>query len=129
MEKVTVSYIMFYTHAGAFRSDCVHNKINPEDVEFVSTAYAFTIHERIDVIDDEGNVYKGAEKQIGPLYYHPDSKVNALEEIKQGKSAHPIGNALLRNMVMNNWDSVIWTRWGNMPRPYDPSKIKIIGRK
>ncbi|MBE3138868.1 MAG: hypothetical protein IMZ63_03525, partial [Actinobacteria bacterium] len=59
----------------------------------------------------------------GKLYYHPDSKITTIAEVRcmQGDN-----KTLLKNMECNKWDKMIWSRWGNWPQPYDSKTVEII---
>jgi len=59
------------------------------------------------------------------MYYHPGSTITSLDQVKAGKTPGSIGHALIGNMECNNWDAVIWTRWGNWPQPFDAAKHEI----
>ena len=56
------------------------------------------------------------------MYYHPDSKVEDLKEVEQNPNAT---DTLIRNIKNNGWDRIIWTRWGNWPQPFNPTKITL----
>ena len=127
MKKQTKYWIRFYTPGILFAETWDINcdsEPNPKEIEFPDSAYAFTIHKRTDIID-RGNIYKGKARQIGNMYYHPDSKVEDLKEVEQNPNAT---DTLIRNIKNNGWDRIIWTRWGNWPQPFDPTKITILER-
>jgi hypothetical protein len=119
-------YWITYWMPGSFTAntsvkDCKELPLIAE-VEWPENAYALTLHQREDAIDGE-KVYKGESEQIGPMYYHPDSKVTTLEETK----AHPhTTKTLISNMECNGWDAVIWTRWGNWPQPFENGRHEIV---
>ena len=46
------------------------------------------------------------------------------EEI--AKRGDPRDSILLSNMRCNEWPSVIYTRWGNWPQPFDAEKIRVL---
>jgi hypothetical protein len=97
----------------------------PEEVEIPENAYAFEIYKRED-IEKDGKIYKGEAKQVGKQYYHPDSEVTTLEEVRK----HPkTTDILISNMECNKWDSVIWTRWGNWAQPFNKEKISIVPKQ
>jgi hypothetical protein len=95
---------------------------DPQDVSFPESAYAFTMHRREDVIDGDKE-YRGKAEQVGPTYYHSDSKIETLAEVRKNPRASRI---LVSNMECNRWPSIIWTRWGNWPQPYEPGKATIL---
>lgn len=95
---------------------------DPQKVHWPDDAYAFTLHRREDVTVD-GAEYQGKREQVGPIYYHPDSVVQTLEEAKANPKATPV---LISNMECNDWGSVVWTRWGNWPQPFDPAEIQVL---
>lgn len=125
MLKITLYYAKFMMIGALTSEDLVVSVESPDPnhVEFPDSAYAFSIHERTDVVD-EGEVYRGVNKQIGPLYYHPESKVMTLKEIEERND--PRDRILLENMRCNGWDSMIFSRWGNWPQPYNSDRICIL---
>ena len=128
MLKITFFYVKFKLIGAIASEDLVVSIENtdPNFVEFPNNAYAFSIHERTDVAD-EGEVYRGKDKQIGPLYYHPESKVMTLKEIEELNDQRD--RILLENMRCNGWDAMIFTRWGNWPQPYRSDRICILESK
>lgn len=127
LTKQAKYWATFYT-PGAFTADTTiewfDEMPDPNDVEWSEDVYAFTLNEREDVIYN-GKVYKGESTQVGPMYYHPDSKVENQEEVARNPNA---GQCLLSNMKCNKWEEVIWTRWGNWPQPFDKKKVQILER-
>lgn len=125
MKKVTKYWVQFWTTGAMFGEQWtvdLEKKTNPEDIEFPKNAYAFSLHKRTDLIDSK-KTYNGKSEQIGKLYYHPDSKVTDINETKN----HPNSSAtLISNMRGNNWNKVVWTRWGNWPQPFDGRKVTIL---
>ena len=129
MNKKIKCYIRFYS-PGSFTANTEDQSCDSllplaEMVAWPERAYAFTLHQREDIINDE-KTYRGEDEQIDPIYYHPDSQVTTLEETKNHRNATEI---LISNMEMNGWDAVVWTRWGNWPQPFDSTKHKVIGGK
>jgi hypothetical protein len=99
----------------------------PEEIEFSSRAYAFSIHKRM-VLYDAGDKYLGEPQQIGKTYYHPASFITTLEQLQYGNypKGLDLGRCLVSNMECNKWQAMIWTRWSNWPQPYDPELIEIL---
>ena len=97
---------------------------DPLAVKWPDNAYAFTLHERTDVINGPEK-FIGEARQIGPMYYHPDSKIKTLAEVMA--AARHDDRILISNMRGNKWDAVIYSRWGNWPQPYDADKVCILG--
>jgi hypothetical protein len=58
------------------------------------------------------------------VYYHPDSKV--LTEAEIAAKGDPRDSILLSNMRCNKWPSVIYSRWGNWPQPYEAGKCEVL---
>ena len=124
MQKELKRFVTFMA-PGAFVGECWTQDVESADpmaVEWPDNAYAFTMHEREDVVDGETR-YTGTAAQVGPMYYHPDSKVETLEEVLRNPKRGP---ALVSNMKCNGWDSVIWTRWGNWPQPFEGGKATVL---
>ena len=124
MKKVIVRYVRFYAPGSFCAEDWTEDapSLDPSEIAIPDNAYAFTLHERTDV-EDGDETYQGAAVQVGPVYYHPGSKVETLAEVGE----HPKGNeTLLSNMRCNNWDRIIWSRWNNWPQPFDDTKATIL---
>ena len=96
--------------------------VDPSKVEWPDNAYAFQFYGREDVINDDKR-FKGDAESIGPMYYHPDSKVETLAEVKKNPDA---GRCLASNMECNDWDAVVWSRWGNWPQPFEKDTMVIL---
>jgi hypothetical protein len=107
--------------AETWQVDCPADT-KPERVVFPDSAYAFKLWKREDRVEGD-KLFRGDPEQIGPTYYHPDSKVETLQMVE----SHPRGNEILiSNMKCNKWDSVIWTRWRNWPQPFNSKTMQII---
>lgn len=124
MDKSTAYYATFFGQgtfvAETWKADLTSD--NPFSVKWPENAYAFTIHRRDDVTVD-GKVYRGEPQQIGPMYYHPDSKVEDLGEVTANPRATEV---LIDNMRINEWPLLIWTRWGTWPQPFDADAMQIL---
>lgn len=126
MKKTTVLYAR-YLAPGSFVANewtAPVDSLDPRDVPWPDRAYAFTLHRREDVIDGD-QTFTGKAEQIGPTYYHPDSKVESLDEVRGNPNATSI---LVSNMKMNGWTHIVWSRWGNWPQTFDPAKDEVIAR-
>lgn len=124
MEKVTKRFARFWSPGSFTAETFTREGVEKDSVEWPDNAYAVSFHER-DYVIDGAETYVGAERQIGPTYYHPDSKVETLEEVKLNPNATRI---LISNMECNRWERMIWSRWGNWPQPFDASKHAILAR-
>ena len=125
MNRVTVRYVRFLS-PGSFLADSWTSEVesaDPHAVEWPERAYAFTLHERTDITDGLER-FKGAPKQIGPTYYHPDSKIKTLAEIEAEDRKE--NRILIDNMRCNNWQSVIYSRFGNWPQPYMADDVCVL---
>lgn len=98
------------------------DSLDPYAIEWPNNAYAFTLHEREDIVDGDAR-FTGKARQIGPTYYHPDSTIETLDEVKANPKA---GAVLVSNMQINRWDRVVWSRWGNWPQPYKDGEVKVL---
>lgn len=126
MDRVTHRFVRFYAPGSFVANDWTQpvETLDPEAVQWPDNAYAFTLHQRVDMMDGP-EVFTGKAQQIGPTYYHPDSKVLTEAEIAaRGDSRDLI---LLANMRCNKWPSVIYSRWGNWPQPYEADKVRVLG--
>jgi hypothetical protein len=127
MKKVKSRWIRFLS-PGSFtanETDVVVNDVfsQPVDIVFPENAYCFMVFEREDIIDG-GETFNGEPKKIGKTYYHPDSIVRNAEQVECMNGDWKI---LLSNMRNNDWDRVIFSRWGNWPQKYDDNDVEIIG--
>ncbi len=123
MHKTTQHWVEFLS-PGFITGETREIKIDHSDasaVKWPQDAYAFRLY-RQPIIDDGVEVYRAEKRQIGPLWYHPDSKIETLDQVKK----RPGESILINNMEGNNWPQIIWTRWGNWPQPYDPETTKIM---
>ena len=122
--KETKYWVTFYTPniLVADTWNVEYDKLpEPNSVEFPENAYAFVIYKREDIVEGETR-YRGETEQVGKMYYHPDSEIKKFEEIPDCQP-----NEILRkNMECNNWDAVIYTRWGNWAQPYDKEEVEIL---
>lgn len=100
--------------------------IVPENVEWTSGSYAFRICERTDGIDDDGMEYRGRVSKSGE-FWHPDSKVTTFDNLRAIND--PQDRILLDNMAANKWGAVIWTRFGDWPRPYNGDTMTILAHQ
>jgi hypothetical protein len=124
MNKETVYYARFLS-PGAFVTEDWTSPIDspdPRKVAWPDNAYAFSLHKREDVVDGDKR-YEGKPEQVGPLYYHPDSFVQSLDEVRTNPKAT---STLISNMKCNRWAQVIWTRWGNWPQPFESDRMQIL---
>jgi len=125
--KVFKNWVTFWSPGSFVANESTRDYddiINPYEVEFPDHAYAFRVFRREDIVEGD-KTYKGDAVQQGVTYYHPDSKITTLAQVK-AMSAEKRGHALVSNMECNKWDSVIWTRWDNWPQPYDADSEQIL---
>ena len=127
MRKLTKYLASFYA-AGSFCADVWTVEVpsaDPTAVQWPDRAYAFRLHERVDMVD--GNeVYEGKQKSVGPMYYHPSSFTKTLADVEA--TADPRDEILLWNMRTNGWDSVVYPRGFNWPQPFVAGEHCILGR-
>jgi hypothetical protein len=124
MKKVIRRYATFLAPGLIVANDWTQpvESSDPLKVEWPENAYAFTLHEREVVIDGDAE-YIGQSQQVGPIYYHPDSKVETLEQAR----LNPLStNILLENMRINGWKQIVWSRWGSFPQPFDNAKAVVL---
>lgn len=127
MKKKRSIYISFF-HPGIFVADQSTIQLNgimdfdPRKIDWPESAYACRLFERFDVIDGSA-VFRGEPHQIGPVYYHPDSKVETIDEVRANINST---FTLISNMQRNGWKLIVWSRWGNWPQPFDPDKDMVI---
>ncbi|MCK9434317.1 MAG: hypothetical protein M0R32_05725 [Candidatus Cloacimonetes bacterium] len=125
MKKSTHIYVEFQAPGILFAEMWTEdiNSTDPNDIKWPDNAYAFRIYKRED-IEDNGNIYKGTASQVGPTYYHPDSKVETLAQLEARND--PKNKILVSNMKGNKWNEVVWSRWGSFPQPYDSKHNCIL---
>jgi hypothetical protein len=126
MDRVTVRYARFLAPGSFVANEWTRpvETLDPAAVKWPDNAYAFTLHERVDVLDGP-ETFTGESKQVGPTYYHPDSKV--LTQAEVAAKTDPRDSILLSNMRCNQWDAVIYSRWGNWPQPFEADKVRVLG--
>lgn len=128
MQSRTMCFVRFFS-PGSFLADNWTVEVadlDPLKVVWPERAYAFTMHTREDILRG-GEVFKGEVRQVGPMYYHPDSRSVSREEVAARND--PRDRILLRNMGINGWPSVIFSRWGNWPQPYRPGEDVILEKR
>ena len=125
MERVTVRYVRFLSPGSFVANEWTMpvESADPSAVVWPDNAYAFTIHERVDMLDGQ-ETFKGEAKQIGPVYYHPNSRIDTQAVV--AARGDPRDRILLENMECNGWPAVIYSRWGNWPQPYEADKTRIL---
>lgn len=96
----------------------------PESIVWPDSAYAFKLWRREDIIDGK-ECFQGKPEQVGPMYYHPDSMIESMEEVQRNPKASTI---LVQNMKANQWSHVVWSRWGTWPQPWEPNRMRVIGK-
>lgn len=122
MKKVTKRFARFW-YPGLMFGESTDQEIGDKDInslKFPEHAYAFQIIERQDVVEGT-KVYKGEEKVSG-FYYHADSKVETIEELKRNPKASEI---LISNMKNNKWDKIVWSRFGNWPQNFTKNDVVL----
>lgn len=126
MKKITRHWAHFF-HPGVFVSEYstrdLPEETRPELIEWPNSAYAMQLWRRTDIVDDDDQEYLGKPEKVGKLCYHPDSKVESVEEVRGNPNATP---TLVRNMECNQWEYVVWSRNGDWPQPFDPEKCTVL---
>lgn len=124
MIKNTKYWAEFY-HVGFFFAGRSSQAVEFPNCELIKkwpdSAYCYRFYKQDEII--EGNkVFKGEVEQVGLTYYHPESQVKNLEQVKKD----PNNQILASNMKSNGWKYVIFSRFGNFPQPFDPNKDMIV---
>ena len=124
MEKRTVYFATFWRPGSFFGESWTRDlsSLDPNAVEWPDEAYAFSLHKRQDVVDGD-EVFRGKAKQVGGLYYHPDSAVETLAQAKKNPKAT---KTLIQNMEGNKWTHIAWTRWGTWPQAFDLKEDVVL---
>jgi hypothetical protein len=126
MNKVTKHYVQFLS-PGTFVGESWNEGITEQDpnaIAFPDRAYAFRMFVREDVID-RGETYTGKPTQVGPVYFHPESVVESLDQVRRNPMAT---KTLVSNMEGNGWSHIVWSRWGNWPQPWMPAEMVVLPR-
>lgn len=97
--------------------------VDPYAIAWPKDAFAFSFQERDDVVGDDGQVFTGKVRDLGPTYFHPESSVRTLAETEADPRATRI---LLDNMRCNRWDRIVWSRRGNYPQPFSPERHVVL---
>lgn len=124
MDRITKRFVRFMA-PGAFVAEDWSRPVetlDPNAVQWPDNAYCFSLHERIDVMDGP-EVFTGPAKKVGPTYFHPDSVVESLEQVRANPKAT---RTLIANMEGNRWSHIVWSRWGNWPQPFDPAQDVVL---
>lgn len=124
MKKQKVYFVVFWA-PGSFFGESWTSEVKTPDpmaVKWPDNAYSFTMHEREDVVDGDTR-FRGDSIQVGPAYFHPDSKVETLTQVKKNPKSTP---TLIENMRCNKWEAVVWSRWGNWPQPFEKGKAVVL---
>jgi len=104
-----VKHYIEFIYPGAFFSESnikeVNNR-NPKSVEIPNTAFGFRFMDREEVELKSGEILKGDFKNISGWYY--EGKKMTLEDVEKEM---PDENILIGNMILNKWDSIIWTKF------------------
>ena len=125
MDKTVRRFVRFWTPRSFIADswDVDVESLDPAKIEWPEEAYAFTLHEQ-PIVHDGPDTFNGNVTKIGGWYYHPDSKVESLAEVRENPKCTSI---LISNMKVNHWSHLVWSRWGNWPQPFDPSKDVVLG--
>ena len=127
MEKKQVCWVEYWTPGfivgESFTEDLGDHLPEPGEIKWPKEAYCFNLYQREDLLE-EGKTFKGEAKQVGHTYYHPDSKVESLEEVKRNPKATDV---LIKNMEGNKWSHIVWSRWGNWPQVFKKTD-EVLGR-
>ena len=99
--------------------------LDPYAIVWPENAYAVVLSEREDIVDGK-TTYTGPVKGGAITYYHPDSKVETLEQVKNNPRASEV---LVSNMECNEWTQIVWTRWGTWPQPFNPKTMAVMEKK
>jgi hypothetical protein len=106
MQKVTKRYLRFY-YPGLIFSDSSDVEVEydfPQTAVWPKNAFAYRRVTRSDIIECS-ETFRGKE-ETGPLVYHPDSKLESLEQVRLNPKAT---ECLISNMEVNGWNKIVWT--------------------
>ena len=119
--RTSTEFIVVYFYAGTICANTSEKLFNSREeitsAEWPNGVYAYKLYQQDIVQDtDTGKLYRGDRTEVdGKIHYHPDSKVETLEQVRHNPNATGI---LISNMECNGWDSIVWTRYGNWPQPF-----------
>jgi len=126
--KKSTEFIIVYFYAGAFcanHSEIKFNNLedfNPDNWPDGSYAYEIYKQDKIKELSTGEVFLHDRDKFDGKIHYHPDSKIETLDQVRNNPKASEI---LARNMECNGWESIIWTRYCNWPQPFYKEKICV----
>lgn len=126
--RTSTEFIVVYFYAGTICANTSEKLFNSREeitsAEWPNGVYAYKLYQQDIVQDtDTGKLYRGDRTEVdGKIHYHPDSKVETLEQVRSNPKATEI---LISNMECNGWDSIVWTRYGNWPQPVDDETMRI----
>jgi len=126
--RTSTEFIAVYFYAGticANTSETVFNSLEEVTLaDWPNGAYAYKLYQQDSVMDaGKGKAYRGDRTEVdGKVHYHPDSKVETIEQVRNNPKASEI---LISNIERNGWDSIVWTRYGNWPQPFDKETMCI----
>lgn len=107
MQKVTKRSLRFY-YPGLLFSDSsdveVEHDFPDKMALWPKNAFAYRRVTRVDV-EDGGETFRGKE-ETGPLVYHPNTKLESLEQVRLNPKATA---NLISNMENNGWNEIAWT--------------------
>jgi hypothetical protein len=124
MKKEIKKWVKFRT-PGSFCAEDWNRDVDsfdPSKIVWPDNAYCFQFYTREDVVDGDKR-YEGKAESVGPLYYHPESKIETLSQVKANPKA---GRCLVGNMECNGWTHIIWSRWGNWPQPFRKGETEVL---
>lgn len=129
MSEPRMEYQARFWRPGAFFGEDWYQPIesaDPKTVEWPDMAYCFDLFERKAFVGPDGTEYHTDWKKIGKRYYHPDSKVLTLGDVKARPEFCRPTSFLATNMEHNGWKSVVLSRWGDWPQEFDPVTDEIL---
>jgi len=91
------------------------------DMKWPQSTFAFQIYKQTS-FSCKIRVYTGNPVKVGPLYYHPDSRIETLEEFKKNPKADSF---LISRMEENKCKMVVWTRF-NKAFNYESYKDRVL---
>ena len=122
--KTTTRHFVTFFYAGRVVADSQTEEIrhaDPSAVVVPARSYAFRLHDIREITDDDGVVLRSDLLNRSKTFW-PGGVLKTLDEVRREQGSR----ILVENMECNGWPSVVFSRFGSWPQPFDPATAEII---